>query len=77
MTCVPGKPVGADPDANAIMATDLLSGDSPWRDFSAKIAVPAANCRYQSLVLELPARVTLETEIRGGVSFANLVIDKM
>ena len=55
-------------------ATELLTGETPWREFRVDFEVPKDNCLYQKLVLELPARAALETEIIGGVSFANLEI---
>jgi hypothetical protein len=55
-------------------ATDPLTGDTPWREFGIDFEVPMDNCGYQELVLELPARAELETEIAGGVSFADLDI---
>jgi hypothetical protein len=65
--CV-GKP------ADSLAVTDLLTGDQPWRDFTVDFEVPRENCPYQELILELPARVALETEIIGGVSYTNLEI---
>jgi len=64
-----GKP------ADSLATTDLLTGDNPWRKFTVDFDVPSGNCPYQQLVLELPARVALETEIIGGASYANLEIN--
>lgn len=55
-------------------ATDLVAGEIPWREFRMDFEVPKDNCPYQKLVLELPARAVLETEIIGGISYANLEI---
>jgi hypothetical protein len=55
-------------------ATDLVAGETPWREFRVDFEVPKDNCPYQKLVLELPARAVLETEIIGGISYANLEI---
>jgi hypothetical protein len=55
-------------------ATDLVTGEIPWREFRVDFEVPKDNCPYQKLVLELPARAALETEIIGGISYANLEI---
>jgi hypothetical protein len=52
--------------------TDLLSGDTPWRIFTVDFMVPTGKCPYQKLVLELPARAALETEVVGRVSYADL-----
>jgi hypothetical protein len=52
--------------------TELLVGENPWREFDVDFDVPADNCPYQELVLELPARTAIETEILGGASYANL-----
>jgi hypothetical protein len=58
--------------ADTLGATDLINGDTQWRDFSIDFVVPTDRCFYQKLVLELPARTALETEIRGRVSYAGL-----
>jgi hypothetical protein len=55
-------------------ATELLTGETPWREFRVDFEVPKDNCPYQVLVLELPWRAALETEIIGGVSYGNLEI---
>ena len=55
-------------------ATELLTGETQWREFHVDFEVPKDNCPYQKLVLELPARAALETEIIGGVSYGNLEI---
>ena len=65
--CV-GKP------ADTLAATDLMTGETPWREFGVDFDVPKENCAYQKLALELPARVALETEVSGGVSYSNLAI---
>ena len=54
--------------------TDLLVGETPWREFQLDFEVPKDNCPYQNLILELPSRTALETEIIGGVSYAALEI---
>ena len=55
-------------------ATDLVVGETPWREFRVNFEVPKDNCPYQKLVLELPARANIETEIIGGISYADLEI---
>jgi hypothetical protein len=57
-------------------ATELMAGDTPWREFGVGFDVPADKCPYQNLVLELPARTAIETEIVGGASYANLEITR-
>jgi hypothetical protein len=64
-----------DPNG-ALVASDPLSDDIPWREFSFDFRIPDDNCRYQNLLLELPAQAALETEISGGVSYANLRIQQ-
>jgi len=59
-------------DAETLGATDLVSGDTPWRPFSVDFIVPTGKCPYQKLVLELPARAALEMEIAGRVSYGDL-----
>ena len=61
-----------DDNADTLATTELVNGDTPWRDFSADFVVPTGKCLYQKLVLELPARTALETEIRGRASYADL-----
>jgi tetratricopeptide (TPR) repeat protein len=58
--------------AETLGATDLVSGDTDWRTFAVDFVVPTGKCPYQKLVLELPARATLETEVVGRVSYADL-----
>jgi hypothetical protein len=60
--------------ARMLGATDPLIGDTAWRAFGVDFEVPMDNCGYQELVLELPAQAELETEIAGGVSYADLDI---
>jgi tetratricopeptide (TPR) repeat protein len=57
-----------------LAVTDLLAGDTPWRFFDVSFAVPEESCPFQKLVLELPARIALETEILGAASYADLDI---
>ena len=59
-------------DAETLGATDLVSGDTPWRTFAVDFTVPTDKCPYQMLVLELPARAALETEVVGRVSYTDL-----
>ena len=59
-------------DAETLGTTDLVSGDTPWRPFAFDFTVPTGKCPYQVLVLELPARTALETEVLGQVSYADL-----
>jgi tetratricopeptide (TPR) repeat protein len=59
-------------DAETLGATDLVNGDTPWRTFVVDFMVPTGKCPYQKLVLELPARAALETEVVGRVSYADL-----
>ena len=59
-------------DAETLGTTDLVSGDTPWRSFTVDFTVPTGKCPYQRLVLELPARAALETEVVGRVSYADL-----
>jgi len=61
-----------DDNADTLATTELMNGDTPWRDFSVDFVVPTGKCPYQKLVLELPARTPLETEIRGRASYADL-----
>jgi hypothetical protein len=57
--------------ADTLATSRLLSGEVPWREFALGFTVPAQNCAYQKLLLELPARVALESEIAGAVAYAN------
>jgi tetratricopeptide (TPR) repeat protein len=59
-------------DSETLGTTDLVSGDAPWRPFAFDFTVPTGKCAYQMLVLELPARTALETEVAGQVSYADL-----
>jgi tetratricopeptide (TPR) repeat protein len=59
-------------DSETLGTTDLVRGDTPWRTFAVDFTVPTGKCPYQMLVLELPARTALETEVVGQVSYADL-----
>jgi tetratricopeptide (TPR) repeat protein len=59
-------------DAETLGTSDLVSGHTPWRTFAVDFTVPTGKCPYQSLVLELPARAALETEVVGRVSYADI-----
>jgi hypothetical protein len=61
-----------DGEGENLGTTRPLSGDIPWRPFAMDFTVPDGKCFYQNLVLELPARAVLETEIVGRVSYADL-----
>ena len=60
--------------SSSLVTTSPLNGIQPWRAFSFEFKVPDDDCRYQNLLLELPAQAVLETEISGGVSYANFQI---
>lgn len=62
--------------SNQVLATaPLPTGTTSWQSFTANFSVPdEPSCEGQSLVLELPARVALEQEIRGRLSFKDLSI---
>ena len=62
----------AGDDAETLGTTDLVSGDTPWRTFAVDFTVPTDKCPYQKLVLELPSRSALETEVVGRASYADL-----
>jgi tetratricopeptide (TPR) repeat protein len=59
-------------DAETLGATDLVSGNTPWRTFAVDFMVPTGKCPYQNLILELPAQAALETKVVGQVSYADL-----
>jgi hypothetical protein len=61
-----------DGDGETLGTTDLITGDIAWRTFTMDFTVPTGKCPYQYLVLELPARTALETEVAGRVSYADL-----
>jgi len=56
--------------------TDLVAGNVPWRNFQVDFSVPTSACRAQNLILELPARVALEQQVSGLISYAALDIQK-
>jgi len=67
MTC------GGD-SAIALMETQLLVGDVAWRPIAVDFTVPE-DCVAQNLVLELAARVVIEQEVSGGVSYMGLGVE--
>jgi tetratricopeptide (TPR) repeat protein len=64
----------ATASANTLANTELVSGTSPWTDFTVKFQVPATDCPAQWLQLELPARVNSESTIEGRVWYQDLRI---
>ena len=63
----------ATPD-KSLGQTELVTESAPWRNFALLFTVPANDCGAQILQLELPARIALEQEIAGVVSYRNLAI---
>lgn len=57
--------------SDTLGTTDFINGETPWREFDMDFVVPRDRCFYQNLVLELPARTALETEISGAISYAD------
>jgi hypothetical protein len=64
----------ADTTASTVANTELVSGTTPWTDFSIKFRVPATGCPAQWLQLELPVRVPSESRIEGQVWYQDLRI---
>jgi hypothetical protein len=60
--------------AETLGTTELMTGETLWREFDVDFVVPQQDCSFQKLVLELPARVALETEILGRVFYRDLDI---
>jgi hypothetical protein len=58
--------------AKTLANTELISGTTPWTDFTANFQVPAADCGGQWLQLELPARIEPEMRIEGQVWYQDL-----
>lgn len=58
----------------ALMETPLLVGEVAWRPIAADFTIPEG-CIAQELVLELAARVVIEQEVSGGVSYMGLGIE--
>lgn len=57
--------------------TPLIRGTLPWGEFSAEFSVPEDDeCRAQTLLLSLAARVATEQKVAGEVWFDKLRIEK-
>jgi hypothetical protein len=61
-------------DSVALAETPLLVGEIAWRPIAVDFTVPE-DCVAQNLVLELAARVVIEQEVSGGVSYMGLGIE--
>lgn len=59
----------------SLATTDLLRKTTPWSSFHVNFSVPPAGCAAQGLVLEIPARIALETQVSGSARYSNLSID--
>jgi hypothetical protein len=64
----------ANASANTLANTELVSGTTPWTDFTVKFQVPGTDCGAQWLQLELPARIEPELRIEGQVWYQDLRI---
>jgi hypothetical protein len=64
----------ANASANTLANTELVSGTTPWTDFTVKFHVPGTDCGAQWLQLELPARIEPELRIEGQAWYQDLRI---
>lgn len=67
----------AGSNGKLLATTELLSKTTSWSAFHVNISVPSAECAAQWLLLEIPARVALETDISGRLRYVNLTIDNV
>ncbi|MBY6243397.1 lipopolysaccharide assembly protein LapB [Methylosinus sp. Sm6] len=58
-------------------ATDLLVGTTPWTPFRSTFVVAPTDCPAQWLVLEIPARAVLETQVSGEARYKALQIERL
>ncbi len=65
----------ASDSAGALATTDLLKKTTAPHSFRVTFSVPPTGCAALMLVLEIPARIALETEVSGSARFSNLSID--
>ena len=63
--------------AGSLATTELLKKTTPSHLFRAPFSVPPTGCAAQTLVLEIPARIALETQVSGSASFSSLSIDNL
>jgi hypothetical protein len=63
--------------AGALATTDFLKKTTPPHSFRVTFSVPPTACTTQMLVLEIPARIAIETEVSGSARFSNLSIDNL
>lgn len=66
----------SDP-AGSLATTSLLNNTTPWRSFRVSFSVPPTGCAAQRLVLEIPARIALETQVSGSARYSNLSIESL
>ncbi len=62
-------------DGNAqLVASPSFSGTSDWKRFTVDFTVPPQYCDYQTIRLELPARIAAERRIQGSIWVDDLAI---
>ncbi len=62
-------------DGNAqLAASPSFSGTSDWKRFKVDFTVPPQYCDYQTIRLELPARIAAERRIQGSIWVDDLAI---
>ena len=66
----------ADP-AGSLATTELLKKTTPSHLFRVPFSVPPTGCAAQELVLEIPARTALETEVSGSARFSTLSVGNL
>jgi hypothetical protein len=64
----------ANATAKTLATTELVSGTTPWTDFTVKFEVPVTDCPAVWLQLELPARIETESRIEGQVWYQDMQI---
>jgi tetratricopeptide (TPR) repeat protein len=62
--------------ADPVAASDRFAGTDQWRRFNVQFTVPEQGCPIQMLRLELAGRAALDFQVKGGVWFDDMGIDR-
>lgn len=64
------------PEWTPLGHSEAFSGSGQWQRFSFPFTIPQSDCKVQVVRLELAGRVPLDFEVKGGIWFDDLAIDR-
>jgi hypothetical protein len=64
------------PEWQPLGHSETFTGTDQWQRFSFQFTIPDTDCPVQVARLELAGRVPLDFEVKGGIWFDDLAIDR-